>query len=88
MSCDFASLVLQSIGGGITATAIDNNTSNTGVHIMIAGLAFQVFSLVLFMVLCLGYAGQVRRARKEERFVERFAALRRSGAFRAFKYGE
>lgn len=83
MSCDFVSLVLQSIGGGITATAGDKNTSNAGVHIMVAGLALQVFSLVLFMVLCLEFAWHVRDARKEERFME----LRSTGAFRVFKYG-
>ena len=83
MSFDFASLVLQSIGGGIAATAGDQHTSAAGVHIMVAGLALQVFSLVLFMALCLEFAWHVRHARKEERFVE----LRGSGAFRAFKYG-
>lgn len=83
MSCDFASLVLQSIGGGITSTAGDQSASDAGVHIMVAGLAFQVFSLVLFMVLCLEFAWYARRARKEERFVD----LRGTGAFRVFKYG-
>lgn len=83
ISCDFASLVLQSIGGGITSTAGDQSTSNAGVHIMVAGLAFQVFSLVLFMFLCLEFAWYVRDARKDERFVD----LRRTGAFRVFKYG-
>jgi hypothetical protein len=83
MSSDFASLVLQSIGGGITATAADKSTSDAGVHIMVAGLALQVFSLVLFMVLCLEFAWNARRALKEERFVD----LRGTGSFRVFKYG-
>ncbi|KAF4636743.1 hypothetical protein G7Y89_g1334 [Cudoniella acicularis] len=82
MSSDFVSLVLQSIGGGITSTASDKSTSNAGVHIIVAGLALQVFSLVLFMVLCLEFAWCVRDARKEERFVD----LRSTGAFRVFKY--
>ncbi|KAE9377444.1 putative RTA1 domain protein [Stipitochalara longipes BDJ] len=82
ISCDFASLVLQSIGGGITATAGDKRTSNAGVHIMVAGLALQVFSLVLYMVLCLEFAWRVRHVTKEERFVE----LRGTGGFRGFKY--
>ena len=83
ISCDFASLVLQSIGGGITATAGDQSISNAGVHIMVAGLALQVFSLVVFMFLCLEFAWYARDARKDERFVD----LRRTGAFRVFKYG-
>jgi hypothetical protein len=83
ISCDLASLVLQSIGGGITATAGNKSTSNAGVHIMVAGLALQVFSLVLFMFLCLEFAWHVRDARKDERFVD----LRGTRAFRVFKYG-
>lgn len=83
ISCDFASLILQSIGGGITATAGDQSISSAGVHIMVAGLALQVFSLVVFMFLCLEFAWHVRDARKDERFVD----LRRTGAFRVFKYG-
>lgn len=83
ISCDFASLILQSIGGGITATAGDQSISNAGVHIMVAGLALQVFSLVVFMFLCLEFAWYARGARKDERFVD----LRRTGAFRVFKYG-
>jgi hypothetical protein len=83
MSCDFTSLVLQSIGGGITSTAGDKSTSEAGIHIMVAGLAFQVFSLVLFMVLCLEFAWHVRQARKDERFAD----LRCTGSFRVFKHG-
>lgn len=86
MSCDFASLVLQSIGGGITSTAGDKSTSDAGVHIMVAGLAFQVFSLVLFMILCLEFAWCVRRAPGAKE--ERFEGLRSSGGFKIFKYGQ
>ncbi|PMD53612.1 RTA1 like protein, partial [Hyaloscypha bicolor E] len=84
MSCDFTSLVLQSIGGGITSTSGNKVTSDTGVHIMVAGLALQVFSLILFMVLCLEFGWHVRHSRKD--FRERFADLRSTDAFRAFKY--
>jgi hypothetical protein len=87
MSCDFASLVLQSIGGGITSTSGDKATSDAGVHIMVAGLALQVFSLVLFMVLCLEFGWHVRHARKED-LEDRLEDLRSTGAFRAFKYGK
>jgi hypothetical protein len=86
MSCDFTSLVLQSIGGGITSTSGDKVTSDAGVHIMVAGLALQVFSLVLFMVLCLEFSWHVRHSHTEN-FRECFADLRSTGAFRAFKYG-
>jgi RTA1 like protein len=79
------SLVLQSIGGGITSTSNDKTEEDTGLHIMVAGLAFQVFSLVLFMVLCAEFVYCVRRCReaKEPRFEE----LRNTGMFKAFPYG-
>ncbi|TVY24036.1 Sphingoid long-chain base transporter [Lachnellula hyalina] len=82
ISCDFASLVLQCAGGGITATSGDQATSDAGVHIMVAGLALQVSSLVLFMILCLEYAWQVRHSPKQDRFMD----LRSTGSFRVFKY--
>ncbi|KAF2813054.1 putative RTA1 domain protein [Mytilinidion resinicola] len=54
VSCDLLSLILQSAGGAITATADtgDQTTHDLGVHIMIAGLIFQVVSLCVFMALC------------------------------------
>ena len=86
MSFDFASLLLQSAGGGIAATSSTKATSDAGVHIMVAGLALQVFSLALFMILCLEFGWHVRHARKED-LEERLEDLRSTGAFRAFKYG-
>ncbi len=85
MSCDFVSLILQSIGGGITSTASDKSSSDAGLHIMVAGLAFQVFSLVVFMVLCLDFAWCVKRVHDAKE--ERFESLRRTGAFILFNYG-
>lgn len=49
---DIISLILQGAGGGVAATADEKKTSNLGVHIMVAGLAFQVFSLICFIALC------------------------------------
>ena len=68
---------------GITATAGDNRISDAGVHIMVAGLVLQVFSLVLYVALCLEFAWRVRQTVKDERFV----TLRGTGSFRVFKYG-
>lgn len=54
---DFISLVLQGAGGGIAATANDDKAmGDMGVHIMVAGLAFQVVSLVTFSCLCCDFA--------------------------------
>ncbi|KAK9318379.1 RTA1 like protein-domain-containing protein [Lipomyces starkeyi] len=55
-TCDFISLLLQAIGGAIASIANDYNTTQLGIHIMIAGLSFQVFSLVLFVILCGDFA--------------------------------
>ncbi|OOF89857.1 hypothetical protein ASPCADRAFT_519604 [Aspergillus carbonarius ITEM 5010] len=61
--CDLISLILQAAGGAITsiADADQADLAQSGVNIMIAGLASQVASLVLFMGLCLDYAWRVRK---------------------------
>ncbi|KUJ11413.1 RTA1 like protein [Mollisia scopiformis] len=52
MGCDFVSLVIQAIGGGIaTSVPLTNQkTINLGTHILVAGLSFQVASLFAFSV--------------------------------------
>lgn len=62
---DFISLVLQGSGGGLAATANSQTDSHRGVNIMIGGLAFQVFSLTVFMLVCADYALRVHRHRTE-----------------------
>lgn len=59
---DFISLVLQAAGGGITATADNKSTSDMGINIMIAGLAFQVVSIVIFITLCADFAWRCKRS--------------------------
>ncbi|ODV67531.1 RTA1-domain-containing protein [Hyphopichia burtonii NRRL Y-1933] len=50
--CDVASLVIQAVGGAMAATAIqDYESTDSGTHVMVAGIAFQVFSMSLFLVL-------------------------------------
>lgn len=51
ISSDFIALILQSTGGGIADNANVHSVPNEGTHIMVAGLAFQVLSLVCFVVL-------------------------------------
>jgi len=62
ITCDFISLVLQAAGGGLAATANTKSADWEGIHIMIAGLAFQVASLALFLLLCAEFAWRVHRA--------------------------
>ena len=57
--CDLFSLVLQGAGGGLAATADSDNGAKTGNNLMMAGIVFQVFTLLIFG----GLAGEyVRRA--------------------------
>ncbi|CAN3357991.1 hypothetical protein DICA1_E01772 [Diutina catenulata] len=50
--CDVASLVIQAAGGGMAGMALaENKESVTGTHVMVAGIAWQVFSMSLFLIL-------------------------------------
>jgi hypothetical protein len=81
------SLILQGAGGGIAATGIsDQHQLNLGTNIMIAGLSFQVFSLLLFMALCADFALRVRKLPRSEKN-ERYESMRRTRLFRGFLLG-
>ncbi|KAL2823242.1 RTA1 like protein-domain-containing protein [Aspergillus cavernicola] len=66
VSCDGLALVLQSAGGAITSVADDNSTRTIGVNIMIAGLAFQVAALTLFITLTSEFAFRLRRRSRRQ----------------------
>lgn len=87
--CDFVSLLLQAIGGGIaSAKTRANEDPEFGNNIMIAGLAVQVFTMFVFIVLALDFA--IRTIRRTSRLgVEsaldpRHAKLRNSWVFQGF----
>ncbi|MCJ1478075.1 hypothetical protein MMC13_006750 [Lambiella insularis] len=61
--CDVFALVLQATGGAIADTSNSGSTGQSGINIMIAGLAFQVASLTLFAALCGDFALRVRKYR-------------------------
>jgi len=83
VTCDFISLSLQGAGGGIASTlSQDNKDPASGNNIMLAGLGFQVFTLVLFMLLCAEYAYRVKTT--TQNFDTTHAKLRSSRKFRAF----
>ncbi|KAH8594146.1 RTA1 like protein-domain-containing protein [Bisporella sp. PMI_857] len=55
--CDLASLLLQAAGGGLaSARSHADENPEAGNNIMIAGLAFQVLTLFIFMALCVDFA--------------------------------
>ncbi|KAI1344533.1 RTA1 like protein-domain-containing protein [Xylariaceae sp. FL0016] len=58
---DLISLLLQAAGGALASISDSQSETDTGVNIMIAGLAFQVFSLVVFICLCLDFAIRLYR---------------------------
>ena len=62
---DIFSLCLQAIGGGIAASANTSTGSSNGAHIMLAGIIFQVITLVAFGLLALDYFARVFKSRAQ-----------------------
>jgi len=59
--CDLISLLLQAAGGGLaSAESHSGKSPDMGDNIMVAGLAFQVFTLAIFMILCVDFAIRTR----------------------------
>lgn len=85
MTNDFVSLVLQGAGGGLAATAINKYQSDTGQAIMVAGVVFQVVSLLIFMGMWSDFILRLRRTSENDRDV-RFADLRDTKKFTWFQY--
>ncbi len=56
IGCDFLSLVLQGAGGGIAATANDKTNEDLGNNLMMAGIVWQVFTLLVFGILVGDYS--------------------------------
>lgn len=87
--CDVVSLILQATGGGMASVAShENRHPDTGNHIMIAGLAFQIFTLLIFMLLALDFAVRTyRRISKvgaHTALDQHHAELRGSWVFKGF----
>jgi hypothetical protein len=84
ISCDIFSILLQGAGGGIASAASDTQKSllDAGNDLMITGLAFQVFTLLLFGCLAAEYFARVWK-HKHELNPATFE-LRRSMRFRLF----
>ncbi|KAG6186424.1 hypothetical protein E4U27_008431 [Claviceps purpurea] len=84
--CDIISLVLQATGGALASIAVqDHESPDDGSHIMVAGLAFQVFTMLAFIAASLDFVLRIRRRRKvlgaaalsqEPRMVRMRSALR------------
>lgn len=82
---DVVSLVLQAMGGGLAATGKTQKKVDTGVYILVAGLAYQVLSLGVFMGLATHLWSRIRKGTKSAN--PRFRELRASRQFKSFIWG-
>ncbi|EXJ71596.1 uncharacterized protein A1O5_05404 [Cladophialophora psammophila CBS 110553] len=84
---DLVSLVIQAIGGGMAATANDNQSQqDIGDNLMMAGIAWQVVTLIFFGVAAAWYVFRRWRAHEVPLSTEATAFLR-DRKFRLFVYG-
>jgi len=63
IAADFIALILQAVGGALADTASTLDSAKTGENVMVAGLAFQVMSLTVFIGLVGEFLWNVRRDR-------------------------
>lgn len=87
--CDVFSLVLQAAGGGYASIRTHQNLDpKIGNNIMIAGLAVQVATLLVFIVLAVDFAirtlTRINRIGANNALDPRYAALRKSWMFKCF----
>ncbi|KAH8817127.1 RTA1 like protein-domain-containing protein [Xylogone sp. PMI_703] len=82
IACDIISLSLQGGGGGVASAATKPSTMNLGNHLMLAGLIFQIISLVAFAATCVDFALRVRRYPSWK--TASYSKLRENVKFRGF----
>lgn len=84
IACDLLSLVLQGAGGGTAATADDDqpDQQNLGTNLMIAGIVFQVVTLLIFGGLAAIYAMNAYQGRSQ--FSQSTVALLHDTRFKLF----
>ncbi|EXJ83685.1 hypothetical protein A1O1_07309 [Capronia coronata CBS 617.96] len=68
--CDIISLILQAVGGAKSSTS--NGADASGVNIALAGLAFQVATLVVFVIMTVDYFIRSRSVWRSVRLPRRF----------------
>ncbi|KAL8867644.1 MAG: hypothetical protein Q9174_005523, partial [Haloplaca sp. 1 TL-2023] len=60
--CDILSLILQAVGGALSSTS--SGDSGPAVSVSLAGLSFQVFTLVFFIALIGEYIWRYRKGQR------------------------
>lgn len=63
IACDLLSLILQATGGALSS--VSSGGSKAAVDVAIAGLSFQVFTLLIFILLALEYSVRYRKAERD-----------------------
>jgi hypothetical protein len=91
ITCDFGSLILQALGGGMASAATHTGKNpNPGNHIMLAGLCLQVSTLFIFILLCADFGFKTWRrvinVGKDEALDPKHQSLRQSKRFRYFLF--
>jgi hypothetical protein len=85
---DTLSLVLQGVGGGLAAGAGDNEElRKKGDHFAMAGIIWQVFTLLVFAILVIDYVVRRKGALKTHPYSEEAMATIKSSKFRLFTLG-
>jgi len=83
--CDIISLILQALGGALASLADTRDQSNLGKNIMLAGLGFQVLSLILFAACAGDFA--IRVLKNKSQWNTRYLDLLNSKLFKSFILG-
>jgi hypothetical protein len=87
--CDVLSLILQAAGGGYASIMEQNDEDPViGNHIMLAGLAWQVFTLLMFMLLAADFAMRTyfsrRKQKAQDQILPSRAVMTKIWMFRCF----
>lgn len=86
VTCDLISLILQATGGGIASGGNTQDDLDLGKDLMLAGLSFQVFSLILFMIAVSEFA--LRVWNRKGSWNPRYLSLVHSTLFKSFLLGK
>jgi hypothetical protein len=85
--CDLISIVIQAAGGGLAAIAVENNKNTApGTHVMVAGMAFQVCSMVTFILLFGHFMYRVYTNEGKRQFNPDYTHLRSKLSFRLLPF--
>jgi hypothetical protein len=79
-------LVLQGLGGGIASSADTKKSSDLGKNIMMAGLIFQVVSLIIFLAASGEFALRVLKGKSNRN--TKYAAVTSTFLFKGFIGGK